>query len=146
LPDALRWLTSRQRSLSGLAIACRFGVAGRFAVEVEGACYRICQEALNNATRHARANSISIELDSDGDSLILTVRDNGMGFDLKSKREEALRSGSLGLISVEERARLAGGRLEVRSVPAKGTTVCAFFPLPAPAEEPALSNGASLPA
>jgi two-component system sensor histidine kinase UhpB len=146
LPDALRWLTSRQRSLSGVAIACRFGVAGRFQAGVEGACYRICQEALSNATRHARASTITIELDSDGDSLILTVRDNGAGFDMKSKREEALWAGSLGLISMEERAGLAGGRLEVLSMPGKGTSVSAFFPLPTPAEEPALSNGASVSA
>jgi PAS domain S-box-containing protein len=143
LPDALRWLASRQRSLSGLAIGCRFGVTGRFPLEVEVACYRICQEAVNNATRHARASSIVVELDSDGESLILTIRDNGAGFDLRSKREESLRSGSLGLISMEERARLAGGRLEVHSTTGKGTFVCAFFPLSTPADEPALSNGAS---
>jgi PAS domain S-box-containing protein len=128
LPDALRWLVNRQKSLTGLSISCRFGFSGRLAIEVESACYRICQEALNNATRHSGAKMIVVELDDDAESLILTVRDDGVGFDEARKREEALLRGSLGLISMEERARLAGGRLRMRTAPGHGTSVCAYFP------------------
>jgi PAS domain S-box-containing protein len=134
LPDALQWLVSRQRALTGLAIVCRLGFHGRSPVEIESACYRICQEALSNATRHSHAGVIEVELDADGESLILTVRDDGVGFDHAAERKDALMRGSLGLISMEERASLAGGRMEMRAVPGRGTTVNAFFPLGSGAE------------
>ena len=136
LQDALTWLVSQQRSLTGLAIACRFGTAERFATGVESVCYRICQEALNNATRHARAGQIDVELDADAESMILTIRDDGRGFDEHAQRMHAVRNGSMGLIGMEERARLAGGRLQLRTAPGKGTSILAFFPL-AVARQPA---------
>lgn len=129
LPDALRWLVSRQRDLTGLAIVCRIGTSARLAGPVELACYRICQEALSNATRHARAHVIEVDLDSDGDQLILSVRDDGQGFDEKAARDQGLAGANLGLIGMEERAQLAGGRLEMRTAPMLGTTVSAFFAL-----------------
>jgi len=57
------------------------------------------------------------------------VRDDGLGFDVGAIREQALRGASLGLLSMEERAALAGGGLELKSTPGKGTEVHAWFPL-----------------
>jgi PAS domain S-box-containing protein len=129
LADALRWLVSRQRDLTGMSIVCRIGTSERLAAPVELACYRICQEALSNATRHARAHAIAVELDSDADQLIVSVRDDGQGFDEKEARDHGLAGGNLGLIGMRERAQLAGGRLEMRTGPMLGTTVSAFFSL-----------------
>jgi PAS domain S-box-containing protein len=127
--DALRWLVSRQRAMTGLAIACEFGPEpGRLPAEVESACYRICQEALNNATRHGQAKNITVALAADPTALVLAIRDDGIGFDELPGRERALLSGSLGLISMEERARFAGGRLELQTGPGAGTCVRAIFP------------------
>ena len=133
LQDALRWLVNRQREMTGIAIECRFaGVEhARIPPAVESACYRICQEALTNATRHARANAIVVELALRNGRLELGVGDDGVGFDMHANREALLTSGSLGLISMEERARLAGGRLELATSPGRGTRIAAVFPIAA---------------
>lgn len=130
LPDALRWLVNRQREMTGLAIRCRCRMwRARPRSEIEIACYRICQEALNNAVRHARATVISVELDAADGALTLAIADDGAGFDEKSRRGPPLTSSSLGLITMEERARLAGGRLELRTHPGAGTCIKATFPI-----------------
>ena len=133
LQDALRWLVNRQREMTGIAIECRFHeVEGlRVAPALEAACYRICQEALTNATRHASARSVSVELAVRHGLLVLRVSDDGVGFDQAAQRAGLVTSGSMGLIGMEERARLAGGRLKLRSAPSAGTCVSALFPMEA---------------
>lgn len=128
LEGALEWLVGRQRSTTGLDFVCEFtGLATRLPPEIEGVCYRITQEALNNATRHAHAKRIRIRIELSGRLLTLSIRDDGVGFDVDAARSKALKTGSLGLISMEERAQLAGGRLKLRTVPGAGTTVVATF-------------------
>jgi two-component system, NarL family, sensor histidine kinase NreB len=61
--------------------------------------------------------------------LHLRVHDDGIGFDVTAVREKAVRGSSLGLLSMEERAALAGGGLEFKSAPGRGTEVHAWFPL-----------------
>jgi PAS domain S-box-containing protein len=130
LGDALSWLVNRHREMTGMNI--EFRVNGedepRALAAVEGACFRICQEALNNATRHARAGRVIVELKREQSRLEVSIADDGIGFNEPLQREAMLASGSLGLISMEERARLAGGRLELRTGPGSGTTVTASFP------------------
>jgi two-component system, NarL family, sensor histidine kinase UhpB len=136
LQEALEWLAQRQGTASGLAITCMFsGPEARAPAQVEIACYRIAQEALNNATRHATAKTILIMVESDESMLRLVVRDDGVGFDEDSARLRVIRSGSMGLIGMEERAQLAGGKLRVRTAPGTGTTVIASFPLAEPGRE-----------
>jgi two-component system sensor histidine kinase UhpB len=130
LEDALKWLVDRQRNATGLDVECQTaGLAERLPSELESVCYRIAQEALNNASRHAKAKQIRIRVDLRDRLLTLAIRDDGVGFDMDTARKKALKTGSLGLISMEERAQLAGGRLKVRTVPGSGTTVQATFAL-----------------
>lgn len=133
LADALGWLVERQRAASGLDVRC--AVSGlensRPAAALETTCYRIAQEGLNNATRHAKATKIVVAVDCDGTLLKLVIHDDGVGFDAEAARRRSLQSGSLGLISMEERAQLAGGRLKVRTVVGGGTTVTVVFPMQA---------------
>ncbi|MEQ1516862.1 MAG: histidine kinase [Usitatibacteraceae bacterium] len=132
LTGALEWLVDQQRKTTGLDVECQFaGLSGRLPVELESACYRITQEALNNATRHAAAKHIQIRVEVREGQLMLVIRDDGAGFDLDAARNKALKSGSLGLISMEERAQLAGGRLTLRAFPGMGTTVQVIFALDA---------------
>ncbi len=133
LEDALGWLIERQRTTTGLSIdfQCR-GLDMRLPTELESVCYRIAQEALNNATRHAKAKKISIRLTVNDRLVNLEIRDDGVGFDMDAARMKAIKTGSLGLISMEERAQLVGGRLKVRTVPGEGTTVQAAFVLGSP--------------
>jgi two-component system sensor histidine kinase UhpB len=130
LEGALRSLADLQARATGVAIDCRFsGLDRRPHAAVEGACYRIAQEALNNATRHAKASQVVIDVKVDDRLIRLAIRDDGAGFDEEEARKRALRSGSLGLIGMAERAQLAAGWLRIRSVKGVGTTVNATFPM-----------------
>lgn len=91
--------------------------------------FRIGQEALRNALRHARAQRVDVQLRVDRGGVELCVADDGQGFDPQAARERA----SLGLASMRERMALLRGRLEVHSRPGEGTRVTAWAPLGAAA-------------
>jgi two-component system sensor histidine kinase UhpB len=101
----------------------------RLPPELETACFRVAQEAVNNIVRHARARNVWLQLAEEGASLVLTVRDDGGGFDVEAARRRAALGQSLGVVSMAERAALAGGELRIESAPGAGTTVRAAFPL-----------------
>ncbi len=96
---------------------------------VETACFRIVQEAMTNATRHAGASRLAVTLRVVNGELVLSVRDDGQGFDLSAAAARAARGESAGLSGMEERAQLAGGRLEMDTALGQGTEVRALFPL-----------------
>jgi PAS domain S-box-containing protein len=96
--------------------------------DIEIAAFRIAQEALTNVLRHAHAGEVRVEIDTDGRDLTLLVRDDGVGFARESGSESAA-GASLGLVSMEERAALAGGSVRIESAPGAGTEVRAVFPL-----------------
>jgi signal transduction histidine kinase/predicted hydrocarbon binding protein len=91
----------------------------RLSSEVEEGLYRIAQEALNNALKHAAANSVTVTIRAEGDALQIEVVDDGTGFDPQTARS----GGGMGLITMRERAEKMGGRLEVDSAPGRGTRV-----------------------
>lgn len=94
--------------------------------DVQTAVYRILQEALANIGRHACATAVAVEIQAEGDQLELRVRDDGEGFDPLAVTHASNGDGpgaGLGLSGMAERARLAGGELDVRSAPGGGTTV-----------------------
>jgi signal transduction histidine kinase len=92
----------------------------RLPPDTEQGIFRIAQEALNNALKHAAPQRIDIALDLCGDVAHLTVRDDGIGFDPASPQATSKR---LGLTSMRERAEALGGHLRIESTPAAGTTV-----------------------
>jgi signal transduction histidine kinase len=94
------------------------------------ACYRIVQEAITNAMRHAEAHHVSVALHKDDRELAIVVRDDGVGFDVMHAQQRAAQGQSLGLLGMEERIRLLEGRLSIRSSPGTGTEVTASIPLP----------------
>jgi signal transduction histidine kinase len=83
------------------------------------ALYRIGQEAVTNAIRHADATTIIVELRTDAQGLILTVEDNGIGFDPAPGTQQS----GFGLEGMMERANLAGGSLDIRSEKGRGTRI-----------------------
>jgi PAS domain S-box-containing protein len=130
LEPALRWFTARQAALIGLQIRFHADpLEQRLNPVIETECFRVAQEALTNVVRHAGAKTVSVELRKETGKLHLRVHDDGIGFDVGAVREQALRGASLGLLSMEERAALAGGGLEYKSAPKQGTEVHAWFPL-----------------
>ncbi|MGQ0537457.1 MAG: sensor histidine kinase, partial [Gemmatimonadaceae bacterium] len=87
--------------------------------------YRIAQEALRNAEKHADANGARISVAQSNGSLVMTITDEGRGFDPTDPRPNR----GLGIHSMSERARYAGGRFEVQSRPGRGTVVRVALPL-----------------
>jgi len=130
LEPALRWFIKRQALMAGFqAWFHADSLKHRLKLVIETECFRVAQEALTNVVRHAHAKTVSVELRKEAGQIHLRVRDDGVGFDVGAVREQAVRGASLGLLSMEERAALAGGGLEFKSVPGKGTEVHAWFPL-----------------
>jgi signal transduction histidine kinase len=130
LESALRWYTGRHAELTGIqADFSSTPLDRRLDSVIETECFRVAQEALTNVARHSKAQSVTVELKAQDGQLQLCIRDDGVGFDVATVRDQAVRGSSLGVLSMEERAALAGGRLELNSTPGGGTEVRAWFPL-----------------
>jgi PAS domain S-box-containing protein len=126
LVTALRWYVDRYTKRTGLEVDMVIELPDehvRFFRELETACFRIAQEALTNIVRHAQASHVLLQLVKDENVLLLSVRDDGVGFDVESLRKRAPRAATLGLISMQERAHAAGGAIEIDSVISQGTEV-----------------------
>ena len=137
LAAALRWYLDRFARETGADAHISIDVVARIDPVVEITCFRIAQESLTNVARHAHARHVWFDLSLVGDQLELRVRDDGKGFDPAAVRARTLHGGSLGLLGIQERASLAGGRVEISSVPGTGTEVRAWFPATIGAGEPA---------
>jgi PAS domain S-box-containing protein len=130
LTPALVWLTRRQAELAGLKGEVRADeLEQRLDPVIETECFRIAQEALTNVVRHAQARTVIVELRKMNGRLHLNVCDDGVGFDPVAVRQKAVRGVSLGMLSMEERAALAGGGMECVSRPNQGSEIHAWFPL-----------------
>lgn len=98
---------------------------------IEAGLYRIAQEALRNAARHASAGAVQVRLGGTSTLVSLRVEDDGHGFDADGE-SESRSGGGFGLVGMRERARLLGGRLHVESTRGVGTRVTAEVPLDRP--------------
>jgi signal transduction histidine kinase len=125
LTAALRKHVDVLRRVYGREIGLEVGGAPRYAPQLEREVLRIAQEALQNALRHANADLVEVRLAARDGFLLLTVRDDGIGFDPVAPE---LRSRRLGLTSMEERAEAIGGTLRIDSHPGRGTTVSLAAP------------------
>jgi signal transduction histidine kinase len=109
-------------------LLCEFkqtGKALKVSPEVQNELYRIAQEAMTNIGKHARAKSAWITLEFKAHSIILTVRDDGVGFSTNSSRK---RKQGYGLTTMRERSQRIGGRLEIKRPSTEGTTVRVTVP------------------
>ena len=123
LVPALQQLAAEVSRSSGLPVSAQVPPDDlRLPADRALALFRIAQEALRNAVRHSGASAVSIQVRTSPGGIALVVEDNGHGFD------PGAASGGLGLTSIRERARLAGGHAVVRSTSGSGTTVIARIP------------------
>lgn len=127
LPAALDWLArqTREREQFDVQVAAA-DFDPPLPAPMAAALYRIAQEALRNAARHADAKQVSVRLRRDGMTAVLEVADDGLGFDVESAEE---RRPGMGLFSMRERAALVNGRLSVSSALGRGTRIVAVVPL-----------------
>jgi two-component system NarL family sensor kinase len=124
LSEALGGLARSFTSDTGVPVRVQAIEGERLAPRTERELFRIAQEALTNVRKHAHAHEVTVGLKRRGGTLSLSIADDGRGFAVRGRRPLA----SHGLIGMRERARLLGGRLEVRSGAGKGTRVVARVP------------------
>jgi signal transduction histidine kinase len=129
LRPALEFLAEGFAGRTGMKVTVRGACDGRLPAPIENAVYRIVQEAFANAARHARATSVTVELQQQAGQLVCFVRDDGIGFD----SDAVLRRGGrgLGLLGMRERLTPFGGTLRIHSAPGKGTEVRVTAPVEA---------------
>jgi signal transduction histidine kinase len=122
LMPALEWQAREVSRRSGVKIAVAAdNVSDSLPDEMRTCIYRVAQEALQNVFRHSGAKSAVVTVRQDAGSLVLSVEDDGSGFDPEKTR-------GLGMLGMEERVRQLGGRLEVQSASGKGTVLKVTIP------------------
>jgi signal transduction histidine kinase len=130
LVAALEWYCARQARR--LAIPITFVAtpfSSRPSLEIETTCFRVVQEALTNTAKHAQATQVWVNLQERDEMLLVTIRDNGIGFDVDAMRAHTARGSGIGLRGMEERLWLVGGQLDITSTPGHGTEICARVPV-----------------
>lgn len=128
VPGALKWYV--EEVLGNLLPRVQLDLdtsLGRLTPVAELALYRIAQEALSNVSRHAQASTVTVSLKRQGQEVVLSIADDGVGFDPSAPWLH--RKDHLGLFTIMERARLAEGHAEIISKPGAGTTVVVRLPL-----------------
>ncbi|MFM8319967.1 MAG: response regulator [Chloroflexota bacterium] len=128
---ALAWLARQFGEQPDLHVTLSFSELDetRYPSTIETSVFRIAQQALTNISRHAQASHVQISLLVDeANCLVLQVEDNGRGFDLSDQVVKG--HFSTGLSGMLERARMAGGTLDIDSLVGRGTKITATFPLP----------------
>jgi signal transduction histidine kinase len=130
LTAALNWYIERQAERIGFAVHVALDtIPANLSPAVATTCFRVVQEAVTNTARHAQATDVWVTLRCRNQKLLLTVRDNGIGFDVNTAQQRAGRGFSMGLPGMQERARLVGGELLIASTPGRGTEITATLPL-----------------
>jgi signal transduction histidine kinase len=94
----------------------------------EIALFRVCQEAMNNVARHAAADSVLVQVNVEGEALRIVIEDDGKGFDPDAPPADD--RAHWGLLGIQERVQILGGRARVDSSPGSGTRVEIEVPLP----------------
>ena len=99
----------------------------RLSFDIGVAIYRVVQEALTNASRHSNAQVVSVILEGDNDQVRVIVEDDGVGFDVEKFMSSPVEKRRLGLIGMQERIQLVGGKFKLES--GSGTTIVVTIPL-----------------
>ena len=124
LTAALRWLVGQAADHHRFTTSFHpLLLPKRVASEIETAYFRIAQAAITNVMRHSNARHVTLELFQEGETLVMRLHDDGIGFDVATMHERARAGGSIGLLGMEERALLLGGQLDIKSKPGEGTSL-----------------------
>jgi len=129
LEAAIRTLVQEMLNEAGIVSDCQLDLDGqRLPTEIEISLYRIAQECLTNIVRHAEAERVEVKLQTAPDGVSLLIRDDGLGFLADNLGHKANRD-RLGLISMQERAEMIGGALEVQTALGSGTLIDVRIPI-----------------
>jgi signal transduction histidine kinase len=127
LKPALDSLGQGVAARTGLHIAVGGSLRRRLSREIETVIYRSVQEALTNVAKHARATRVWIDLERQSHQVGCTVRDDGIGFDVRATLSKPGRRG-IGLLSIQERVAEVGGKAAITSAPGQGTELRLTIP------------------
>jgi PAS domain S-box-containing protein len=123
LPHALREYAEKVSQRTGIAVKVSgASPAARLNADSESMLFRVAQEALTNCAKHAQASAVNIELSFDNPQTVMTISDDGTGFDPGAIGQTGRRPG-LGLLTMRERVEFAGGKFSLESAPGKGTRI-----------------------
>jgi two-component system sensor histidine kinase UhpB len=123
---AMEWQAREFEKNTGIAVELTLpGEALRLVTEIKTGLFRIFQESLTNIARHAQAREVKVNLQEGDKTLVLDIRDDGKGFDTSLLNEKR----TLGILGMEERSLMMGGKYVIESEPGKGTTVKVTVPL-----------------
>jgi PAS domain S-box-containing protein len=129
LIPALRWYVDRQSVRAGITAKVTVDESiTRFPTEIEITCFRVSQEALTNIIKHSQATHVDIMLYYEAGDLHLKITDDGIGFNFFSAVQRSLKGESMGILGMQERVELIGGKIKILSKPGSGTTVHTIFP------------------
>jgi signal transduction histidine kinase len=129
LVAALRGYLETQAQRTGIEIEVAGDTVPDLTPEIEITAFRVAQEAVTNAIRHAKARRIEVSVEPVNGTLAIRVHDDGKGFDVQGTVEGPATGKSIGLLGMQERAKLLGGDLRITSAPGRGTTVQLRLPL-----------------
>ncbi|HEY7349609.1 MAG TPA: GAF domain-containing sensor histidine kinase [Ktedonobacterales bacterium] len=128
LAVALERFLERFKSLGGPKMHLLGEYQQRLSHQTEATVFAITQEAVNNALKHSRARNCWIEIHEEPHALLITVRDDGVGFDVQAIRQNYAQRGSWGLLNMRERAALVDGILSFQSQPGAGALISLTVP------------------
>jgi len=129
LLPAVEWLVEQLKNDHSIKATLEVtGKDHRFAPELEITLFRIIQEALRNITKHALASEVKVNIELNDGETMVTICDNGQGFNLPVTTGELSRQGKLGIDGMQTRARLVGGTFSIVTNPGEGTTINVTIP------------------
>ena len=130
LGPALQWHIEQLARRAGIVASVRVQLRSpRLPPNLEIAAFRVVQEAVTNVVRHAQARAVQVDVEQEGEDIVLRISDNGRGFDVSSAWHRAGEGKCLGLVGMNERAQLLGGSFRVTSGTGAGTEVAARIPV-----------------
>ena len=124
IPTLTKYLNAAKENFGVPIIFKTLGNERRLTSKLEIAVFRLIQESVQNACKHAEATQIEVKVEFQDEMITLSVKDNGKGFDVNEKKED-----SFGLLGMSERVDLLGGKLVIQSTPKKGTLVLIKIPI-----------------
>ncbi|MDA3791673.1 MAG: ATP-binding protein [Desulfobacula sp.] len=130
LLPTLRWHLNSFTKRTDIAVNFEtIALDDRMDATIETVLYRIAQESLNNIIKHADAKKVTVHLENKGKTIALTIEDDGKGFDVNEINARRAREKKIGLLGMEERTALMGGKFLIQSQKGHGTQIFVEIPL-----------------
>lgn len=129
LGAAIAWLSDEVLTPKGIAVTLDIRPGERLPAHLETSLFRIAQEAVNNVAKHSGASTARIQLRLEDGRATIVVEDDGAGFDVEEALTRAPGAGSVGLVGMQERVALLGGRIELEGRPQQGSRVTVSVPV-----------------